>query len=256
MKPDLPYSNFFSHAQKHSDDAITQRRHEIKFEYLNTDISKIDSILQTNCQRVIHASDESVVNSIYFDDDSLTSLRQNLYGIGSRIKLRLRWYDSKLPEKHAFFEVKRKANTIVEKERYAIISKQPLNRLSYTEIINELLRVLPETPRELLRMRQQPIVLIKYYRKHFKARNATLPIRVTLDHRIEGFEQIGSKMPSMKFSAPLYDRIVLEAKSTIGKENRIPKLLYPLRPRQSRFSKYVLTCSQLGLITGISEHFI
>ena len=127
--------------------------------------------------------------------------------------------------------------------------------MTYPEIIEELLRVLPETPRELLRARQQPVVLIRYQRKHFKARDAALPIRITLDHHIEGFEQIGAIRPVAKFKMPLHDRIVLEAKSTIGKEKNIPKLLYPLRPRQSRFSKYVLTCSQLGLAAGINEHF-
>jgi len=42
----------------------------------------------------------------------------------------------------------------------------------------------------------------------------------------------------------------------IGNEKDIPALLYPLRPRQSRFSKYVLTCGQLGLITGVDAPFI
>jgi SPX domain protein involved in polyphosphate accumulation len=256
MKTDLTHSNFFSYVEKHTEDDITKLRHEIKFEYINTDISKIDTILGINCQRVIHASEESMVNSIYFDDFTLTSLRQNLDGIGMRIKLRLRWYDAELPGKTAFFEIKRRTNTIVKKERYAIISRRPVNRMTYPEIIKELLRVLPETPRELLRMRQQPVVLIRYRRKHYKARDARLPIRITLDQNIEGYEQIGMKLPVTKFKVPLYDKIVLEAKSVIGNEKNIPKLLYPLRPRQSRFSKYVLTCSQLGLITGLNEQFI
>jgi hypothetical protein len=173
-----------------------------------------------------------------------------------RIKLRLRWYDTKLPEKNAFFEIKRRNNNIVRKERYAITSHRPLSRMTYAEIISGLLHVLPETPKELLRMRQQPVILIRYKRKHFKARDVSLPIRITLDRQIEGFEQIGAKMPLMKFKTPLHDRIVLEAKSTIGEEKNIPKLLYPLRPRMGKFSKYVLMCSQLGLSTGISEHFI
>jgi hypothetical protein len=256
MKNDFTRSNFFSCDEEYNPDDITKLRHEIKFEYLNTDISKIDTILGINCQRVIHMGNESIVNSIYFDDVSLTSLRQNLDGIGMRIKLRLRWYDSDLPEKNAFFEVKRRTNTIVRKDRYTITSRRPLHRMTYSEIINELLNVLPEAPRELLRMRQQPVVLIRYRRKHFKARDVALPIRVTLDQHIEGFGQIGAKKPVIKFTTPLHDRIVLEAKAKVGKEKNIPKLLYPLRPRQGRFSKYVLTCSQLGLITGVSEHFI
>ena len=256
MKTDLPNSGFFSYVDTNQEDDITKRRYEIKFEYINTDIFKIDTILGVNCRRVFHAGEESMVNSIYFDDYALTSLRQNLDGIGMRIKLRLRWYDAELPGKNAFFEIKRRTHYIVKKERYAITSRHPLNRMTYHEIIEELLRVLPETPRELLQARQQPVVLIRYRRKHYKARDAALPIRITLDHTIEGFEQMGVKKPVAKFKTPLHDRVILEAKSTIGKEKNIPKLLHPLRPRQTRFSKYVITCSQLGLATNITDHFI
>ena len=131
-----------------------------------------------------------------------------------------------------------------------------MGRMTYTQIIKALLSALPETPRELLRMRRQPVVWIRYRRKHYKARDVRLPVRVTVDHSIEGFEQMGAASPVMRFARPLDDRIVLEAKSTIGNEKEIPGLLHPLRPRQSRFSKYVLTCGRLGLITGIGDPII
>lgn len=256
MKTDLTPSNLFSYVENHNEDDLTKLRREIKFEYANTDIRKIDTILSINCRHVIHAGHESLVSSIYFDDVSLSALRQNLDGVGERIKLRLRWYDTYLPGKNAFFEVKRRTNTIIRKERYAIASRRPIYKIPYHEIIKELLLVLPEIPRELLRLRQQPIVLIRYRRKHFRARDVKLSIRVTLDQEIVGFEQMDAAAPVTKFPMPLHDRIVLEAKSTIGNERDIPALLHPLRPRQSRFSKYVLTCGQLGLVTGIGSPFI
>ena len=103
MKSNLSHPHYFRYTKEHSEDDITKLRHEIKFEYINTDVCKIDTILGANCRRVIHAGEESMVNSIYFDDFALTSLRQNFYGIGLRIKLRLRWYDSKLPGKNQLF---------------------------------------------------------------------------------------------------------------------------------------------------------
>jgi len=253
MKTDLTHSNTFFHVKDHHDDALTHLRHEIKFEYIHTDLRKIDTMLAVNCRRVFHAGRESLVNSIYFDDASLSALRQNLDGVGERIKLRLRWYDTPLPGENAFFEIKRRTHTLVSKERYAIRARRPISRMTYDQIIKALLGALPEKPRELLRMRPNPIVWIRYRRCHYNARDARLPIRVTLDNAIEGFEQIGAGAPVMKFNTPLHDRIVLEAKSTLGKEKEIPELLHPLRPRQSRFSKYVLTCGQMGLITGIHD---
>lgn len=239
-------------------DHITHMRHEVKFEYINADIRKLVAICEVNNKCLAYAGKESIVNSIYFDDHNLNFLRENLAGIGMRTKLRLRWYDSDLPEKKFYFEVKRRINDIITKDRFPITSSLPFRELEYKVIINELLRLLPETPRELLMAHHQPVILIRYRRRHFVSRDPQSPVRITLDHDIAGFDQIGANRPSVFFKSPLHDRIVIEAKSPVGPEGfeeRIPHMLYPLCPRRSRFSKYVLCCFRLGYATGISETF-
>lgn len=239
----------------HSDDAVTRQRHEIKFEYRNADVRKLYTILQVNNRRIIHTDEESVVNSVYFDDHHLSLLQDNIAGVGRRFKLRLRWYGTKLPGKKVFFEVKRRINNVITKDRYAITASRPLCEMQFSEIINELLRILPETPRELLRAHQQPVVLTCYRRRYFIARDSQLPIRITLDYDIAGYDQIGARYVLSRFRMPLHDRVVLEIKCSVGAEKHILRAIYPLCPRQSRFSKYVLCCRQLQLTDGFNGSF-
>jgi SPX domain protein involved in polyphosphate accumulation len=239
-----------------NDDGVTSLRTETKFALMNADIRKLDLVLEVNNRRVIHAGRESLVSSVYFDDFCLSSFRESLAGVGMRIKLRLRWYDSDLPGTSAYFEVKRRVNRLTMKERYAVTSEAPLGRMSFCEIINELLRLLPEEPRELLSARRQPVVLVRYRRMHYHARDPRVPVRITLDHSIAGIDQIGSSRLSTRFAVPLSDMVVLEVKSAAEMEKHIPGLIYPLHPRRSRFSKYGLCCSRIGPATGINESFM
>ena len=50
------------------------------------------SVLELNCRRVEHGGSFSLVRSIYFDDFQMSAYRESLDGIGSRAKVRLRWY--------------------------------------------------------------------------------------------------------------------------------------------------------------------
>ena len=247
---------FFSLIDQPPDDPSALLRNEIKFEYINADVQKLDNVLKVNNKKVSYDADLSLVNSIYFDDHCLSLFRDNLAGVGRRIKIRLRWYDADLPSNNAFFEIKRRVNNIITKDRFAVNLFRPLSRMSYTEIIDGLLQVLPEPAGELLYAHQQPVVLIRYQRRHYRSLDPAIPVRLTLDDDIVAFDQTCTRFPVFRFKTPLYDRIVLEVKSPVGKEKHITQLLNPLRPRQSRFSKYSLCCSLIGMNTGINESFL
>jgi hypothetical protein len=237
------------------DDSVTRLRHEIKFEYRNADVRKLHAILQVNNRHIVQADEESVVNSVYFDDHRLSLLHDNIAGVGRRYKLRLRWYDTTLPRRRVFFEVKRRIDKVVTKDRYAIDASRPVCDMQFSEIINELLRILPETPRELLRSHQQPVVLTCYRRRYFVARDSQLPIRITLDYDIAGYDQIGARYVLARFGMPLHDQVVLEVKCSVGAEKNVRRAIYPLSPRLSRFSKYALSCRQLQLTAGFDGAF-
>jgi hypothetical protein len=58
------------------------------------------------------------VNNLYFDTPDLNSLFANTYGVGSRQKLRLRWYGETLPTtlSHSVLELKYKDNMLGNKK--------------------------------------------------------------------------------------------------------------------------------------------
>jgi hypothetical protein len=232
-------------------DKLAKLRLEHKYEYRHSDGGKLESILKVNNQAVFHTGRVSIVNSIYFDSPSLTSFQENLAGIGRRFKLRLRWYDSELPQRCAFFEVKRRINRATTKDRYQIETSRPLHEMGLQEMVGQLHKILPEGPRTLLGLRSNPIVLVRYQRHHFRVRDVRLQIRLTLDQHIEGFNQMGFQGINIKNSVYLHDRSVLEVKTACGQKQEIPSLLFPLRPRLSRFSKYVACCCQMGSACGI-----
>src|SRR5262245_61261986 len=90
-------------------DAVTSFRREVKFVYRCDEAARLAAMLDARCEPVRFGENESSeVNSIYFDDDRLTSVSESLAGVSRRIKLRLRWYDAPLARDRAFFEIKRR----------------------------------------------------------------------------------------------------------------------------------------------------
>ena len=232
-----------------SDDSITLGRFEAKFELREVDVQKLVQILSMNCVPVVHTNTVSKVSSVYFDDDLFTSCRENIDGIGVRKKLRLRWYDSVQPEGFATFEVKSRENHFIRKERYPIRIPSELNEMPHEALLDCLIDQLPSTVGLLLYQRSIPAVLVRYHRRHFRSRTSPVQCRVTLDEQIECLSQRNSARlvidgsPSLKLGR----QVVLEVKVPIGFESQIPLMLYPLRLRQSKFSKYVKCCATAGL---------
>jgi len=58
------------------------------------------------------------VHSLYLDSNDLKTYHQTLNGTRNRFKLRLRFYDDR-PETPIFFEIKRRVNNCIQKQRGA-----------------------------------------------------------------------------------------------------------------------------------------
>jgi len=245
--------SLFSLTESPADDGVTSLRRELKFELIHTDIRKLYSILNVNNRHTFFNGPVSYVNSIYFDDHELSLCKENIAGVGNRTKFRLRWYDSPLPNVSAYFEIKRRFSQIITKDRYAITSKNLIGQMPYGKIIRLLIEILPAKASELFKMHREPIALIRYRRRHFRARDPKSSIRFTVDDKIECICQIGIVKPRSIFRYPFYNRTVLEAKFPEGKEKEAMTLLSPIKPRQTRFSKYVIGCRCLGRLAGINE---
>lgn len=223
-------------------------RQEVKFVVSHTDVATLRGLLETNGRRLVHNKPVSTVRSIYFDDVQLNSCHANLGGIGRRRKVRLRWYDSLVPQENVFLEIKWRNNRITGKHRHALQTRQPLADLGYRRIIDDLIGVLPPARVGDLLESYDPIVLVEYKREHFEARDA--PVRMTLDYDLVFYDQTGKRSVSTAFPQSMPDTVIVEGKTPPGGEQDVREFLHPLTPRISQFSKYYHACHHLGLISG------
>jgi len=228
-----------------ADDAVTAERREMKFVYRAHDVDAIRCVLEGNLRRVQFGADPvSRVNSIYFDDDHLSACEESLAGVSRRWKLRLRWYDRPLPGRRVFFEEKVRRGVMIAKQRVAFDVAEPLGAVSFSAILGALDHTLDEALSARLALRGDPAVLVAYRREHFRDRESRA--RVTLDYDVVGYDQRGKPRPTRGAGSPVHDLVVVEVKTPPDEEMLARRLLFPLRPRLSRCSKYALCCERMG----------
>jgi hypothetical protein len=218
-------------------DKKSGERREIKFLINHVDPLMIDDILRVNAKAVSDGEQKiSWVSSIYFDDEQASSCLETLAGVGTRTKVRLRWYDAPF-SKVAFFELKQRENLTMRKQRFRLNFDRPIDQMSYAELIASLIEALPDEAASWLKLRSVPTVLISYRRHRYRDRDSHL--RVTLDYDMQVSNQYDAISPTRRFSIALAEPSVIEVKDTADERDRIPRLLHPLTPRVTRFSKYL-----------------
>jgi len=223
-------------------------RREVKFAVRNADLRGVRSILDVNCRRVTHDRPTSRVSSVYFDDDALSGCHENLDGTPRRTKIRIRWYDDGDDRGAVFFEVKRRAGSLVGKLRVPIRCRAPLASMSFGEIHAELRRVLPAPLASLIDGRRQAIHICQYRRTYYEAIDSR--VRVTLDGELAYYSQLGSLRPRKRFGVRVPELVIVEGKTGIGESSALRALLEPMQPHVTKSSKYVTGCRTLGLLAG------
>jgi hypothetical protein len=223
-------------------------RRETKFVLTGTDLGQIRSSLLRLSTRQVHNETISVVRSVYFDDYRLSACHANLDGLGERTKLRLRWYDSILPERSCFLEIKWRSNRVTGKYRMRVDSTMPVSDLSYRELRDEVLRTAPPAAVAAILQYPEPVVVVEYKREHYLGDHGDF--RATIDYDLAFYDQTGKRAISMSFPIRNREFVVVEGKTPLGREYALRQILYPIRLRASRCSKYVKGCQALGLVDG------
>lgn len=221
------------------------RRKELKFVVSGVDTDRLRDILSLSCTPVKHNNKVSVVRSIYFDDFALSACNANIKGLGSRQKLRVRWYDQLRPGKRFYVEIKWRDNRVTGKHRLEVDSSVDLSEVSYRDFKRALLDQLPDNLKPFVHRFSDPVVLVEYNRQHFVSLDQT--VRLTIDYDLGFYSQVGKRRVStnLAFRKPI---IVVEAKVSVGSEKAIKQILKPLRTRIGKCSKYVHGCHAIGLI--------
>ena len=192
--------------------------------------------------------DHYFVNSIYLDSPNFISYQEKLDGLKNRKKFRIRYYQEHCenPNSPIFFEIKRKSDSIIIKDRLLVnqnhlanFSLSTWNKLRYTNppLFSEIFH-------SYQTLRLKPRILVHYKRKpYFSKFNKTF--RITFDYDIKA-AKVDSFQPNKIYSKNvLHNFAVMEVKfngvippwfSYIIKMNNL---------KRGSFSKYCQSVSKL-----------
>tara|TARA_Y100001970_G_scaffold288207_1_gene414893 strand:- start:1024 stop:1698 length:675 start_codon:yes stop_codon:yes gene_type:complete len=120
------------------------------------------------------------VNSIYFDDDNFSSIKENLNGVSNKRKIRIRWYGVEKELIKPQLEIKGKKGSETRKRNYSI---NELNNLKFSDLKNiEKIKNLVNVKIKLKKI-IYPVLSTHYDRQYFISNNNK--IRATVDYNIQ-----------------------------------------------------------------------
>ncbi len=184
-------------------DTITERlgpsetlfqRFEAKYWVSEMEVAAIRAYIAPYVKLDKHAgaSGRYAINSLYLDNEALDLHRSSVYGERNRFKLRLRAYTN-APEDPVFFEVKRRIDKIIYKERAVVRRDCVASLLRGTRYDADVL-VEPSSAglARLLRFRDymdclgaMPQCMVHYVREAFVSVLGE-PVRISFDHTLSG----------------------------------------------------------------------
>ena len=163
------------------------------------------------------------VHSLYLDSNSMETYWHTVNGNSNRFKLRLRYYDDR-PNTPCFFEIKRRLNHVIMKERGGVKKSavpallagefaQPEHLLQRDSIHD--LQAVRHFQTVMLQMRARPFMHVAYRREAYEAEGDN-SARVTFDRQVfcgpNGEPDL--RVTSPEFVPPFGRIVILELKFT------------------------------------------
>jgi hypothetical protein len=193
------------------------------------------------------------VHSIYLDSDDLKLYWETINGNKNRYKLRLRYYDAS-PKSPVFFEIKRRMNNCILKQRGGVRQSSVPYLLAGHLATDE--HLLSKAPKQMIalqrfcelsdRLHAKPKVHIFYMREAYVSDDDQA--RVTLDRNVYGEEHLTPTVttdmtnPVMSFE----NLVILELKFTNRFPNWFRELVRIAGVMQCGAAKYVESIQGLG----------
>ena len=205
-------------------------RFERKWFYENVDVNSLLQGIYKSKFNFFESFPLRKVNSIYFDDNELTSIYQNLDGIAEKKKLRVRWYGKKNIITNPVIEIKSKKGFIVNKQTILMNIKKPLPFNDNS--INKIKKIISN--KIDLSKSLGPTISTHYERYYFISANSN--VRATLDKNLSSsmlYKYCNYKvLKNFKYK-------VLEIKYSLEYDSYVRKNLKNIDSRLSKSSKYV-----------------
>ena len=171
------------------------------------------------------------VNSIYFDDNNYTSIKENLDGVNNRAKFRLRWYGkNNFVLNNPKLEIKIKKNFLNYKR---IFSLKKLNNLNLKNL-NHVKSINYEVNNIIKKKLLFSTITTHYERLYLISGNKK--IRATIDYNLKGTNfNCYFQNPIFKVSGD----VIVEFKYKKEYDNYVRSNLKKISSRFSKNSKYV-----------------
>ncbi len=220
-------------------------RYELK--YVLNECHYTSSMLWLNTNAIRCTYPERYVNSLYFDDVSYQSVRDNLAGISDRKKIRLRWYHdhkSTMPSDPKL-EIKVRNGRLGSK--HFVDLPELKNNLLLIEIRNILEKIqgdllIRKNTKFLFDAHYIPTLYVCYKREYYEDRNG---LRITIDknikfHHPHPFNKLNQIKPVN------YHFYIMELKFPLELKNKVADMIRTLHLSPKRHSKYLVGLAMLG----------
>lgn len=207
-------------------------RFERKWIFRNGDYLKlINSLLRSNFFFKFQFPKRRV-NSIYFDDLKLSSIRENLDGVSIKKKIRIRWYGNSKKLISPILEIKSKKGSETKKESFRI------NKLDNLEYLNSKnLEIISYEVNKIMKSKKIiiPILTTNYEREYFISNQNE--IRATVDYNLESVYLKNQSEVNQK--KRYFPECILELKYSTILDKLVRSKLDEITLRLSKNSKYI-----------------
>ncbi len=191
---------------------------------------------------------EYKVKSIYFDTTSLRDYRDKIEGYKIRKKLRIRTYNDEPSKEHIFFEIKRKNDNYISKDRAHLPFEKiesVIAQNSYINFFNEAQEnenLRGKNPNFFNNVRKEilsPLALVTYDREAYFSK-FDKSLRITFDKNIcaKPFPSLLELFDISPGEQIIKNHFLLEIKFVHGYSRWLQKVINMFNLRRIAFSKY------------------
>jgi SPX domain protein involved in polyphosphate accumulation len=228
-------------------DSMLSRRYELKYRIPESKARAIERYVQPYIAADQYSRKcpdyQYPISSLYFDSNELHLCRETIEKKVNRFKLRVRCYDDN-PETPCFFEIKRRLNMVILKDR-ARVPKTSFSDIIQAHRIPEDLHkkdieVLHQFLLYVQILQARPVVLVRYMRQAFEDDSCNR-VRITFDRKLS-FKAVDHPVITVNGSGwqriPM-DFVILEIKFNNQYPAWLSDMVKIFDLKQTAMSKYV-----------------
>jgi len=226
------------------EEVLLNARYELKFNAKSSEYRALQAWIHNHPAVFSKIFEPRVVNNIYFDNHDLDSFHENLTGISSRAKLRLRWYGDTFDPSQTKLELKLRRSMLGWKIAEDVtLDGINLSGISWRELGRLIKNKVPNDLALHYSTSSFPVLMNRYKRDYFLS--ADKRIRVTIDNDVQYFDQrLGLKMNKTNRNISP-DILIMEVKVDANNVDSAKEFTKDVYLQRTKNSKYVVGVSSI-----------